>query len=54
MKEFDPAIITYLVEQLPEIIDTYEDAVLQGDHSYSEYIHGVMDAYQHIIDKFGT
>lgn len=54
MKEFDPNIIEYMQEQLPDIIDCYEDAVLMGDPDYAQYLAGITEAYEHIINKFGS
>jgi hypothetical protein len=54
MKEFDPSIVEYMQEQLPDIQDTYEDAVLTGDPEYAEYLAGITEAYTHIINKFGS
>jgi len=39
-------------EQLPDIINSYEDAVLTGDPEYSEYLSGIIQAYEHIVEKF--
>lgn len=52
MKEFDPPIIGYMQEQLPDLIDAYEDAVLCGDSDYSEYMGGIIQAYEHLVEKF--
>jgi hypothetical protein len=54
MKEFDPNIIEYINEQLPDIIDCYEDAVIMGDPEYAEYLSGIVQAYEHITEKFGA
>ena len=54
MKEFDPSIVDYMQEQLPDIQDTYEDAVLGGDYNYAQYLAGITEAYEHIINKFGS
>ena len=54
MKEYDPNIIEYINEQLPDIINSYEDAVIMGDPEYAEYLSGIVQAYEHITEKFGT
>lgn len=54
MKEYDPNIIEYINEQLPDIINSYEDAVLTGDPEYAEYLSGIVEAYEHITEKFGA
>jgi hypothetical protein len=54
MKEFDPNIVEYMQEQLPDIADSYEDAVLAGDPEYAQYLAGITEAYEHIINKFGS
>jgi hypothetical protein len=55
MKQFDPNIIDYINEQLPDIIDCYEDAVLGGDDpDYAGYLSGIIEAYEHITNKFGS
>ena len=51
MKEFDPAIIEYMQDQLPEILES-RDYALANDDFESEYLDGIVMAYQHIIDKF--
>ena len=51
MKEFDPSIIDYISEQLPEIIESRNHALINDDFE-SEYLDGIVMAYQHIIDKF--
>ena len=51
MKEFDPAIIEYMQDQLPEILES-RDSALANDDFESEYLDGIVMAYQHIIDKF--
>ena len=38
-------IIEYMTEQYPDLIDAYRD-------SNSEYLEGIVDAYQHILEKF--
>lgn len=54
MKEYDPNIIEYINEQLPDIINSYEDAVIMGDPEYAEYLSGIVQAYEHITEKFGA
>ena len=54
MKEFDPSIVEYMQEQLPDIIDCYEDAVVMGDPDYAGYLSGIIQAYEHIVEKFGS
>lgn len=54
MKEYNPNIIDYINEQLPDIIDCYEDAVIMGDPEYAEYLSGIVQAYEHITEKFGA
>jgi hypothetical protein len=53
MKQYDPDIIEYINEQLPDIINSYEDAVLGGDSpDYAEYLSGIIQAYEHLAEKF--
>ena len=54
MKQYDPNIIDYINEQLPDIINSYEDATLMGEPDYAEYLSGVIQAYEHITEKFGA
>ena len=54
MKEYNPTIVEYIKEQLPDIIDCYEDAVIMGDPEYAEYLSGIVQAYEHITEKFGA
>lgn len=55
MKEYDPNIIDYINEQLPDIINSYEDAVLGGDDpDYAGYLSGIIQAYEHITEKFSA
>jgi hypothetical protein len=54
MKEYNPTIIEYINEQLPDIINSYEDAVIMGDPEYAEYLSGIVQAYEHITEKFGA
>jgi hypothetical protein len=54
MKEYNPNIIDYINEQLPDIINSYEDAVVMGDPEYAEYLSGIVQAYEHITEKFGV
>ena len=49
----DNQIVSYINEQLPDIINSYEDAVLGGDsQDYAEYLSGIIQAYEHISEKF--
>ena len=55
MKEYNPNIIDYINEQLPDIINSYEDVVLSGeDPDYAGYLSGIIQAYEHITEKFGA
>ena len=54
MKEYSPTIVEYINEQLPDIIDSYEDAVLMGDPDSAEYLSGIVHAYEHSTEKFGA
>jgi len=54
MKQYNPDIVEYINEQLPDIINSYEDAVIMGDPEYAEYLSGIMQAYEHITEKFGA
>lgn len=54
MKEFDPNIIEYMQEQLPDIIASHEDVILGGDWQHAEYLEGIIEAYTHIVNKFGS
>lgn len=55
MKEYNPNIVDYINEQLPDIITCYEDAVLGGDDpDYAGYLSGIIQAYEHITEKFGA
>ena len=54
MKQYNPDIVEYINEQLPDIINSYEDAVIMGDPEYAEYLSGIMQAYEHITEKFGS
>lgn len=49
----DNEIITYMTEQYPDILDTWEESVLQ-DGQGSDYLQGIVEAYEHIIGKFGN
>ena len=51
MKEFDPAIIEYMQDQLLDIVESWEESVLQ-DGQGSDYLQGVVEAYEHILTKF--
>ena len=51
MKQFDPNIIEYMQDQLPDIVESWEESVLQ-DGQGSDYLHGVVEAYEHILTKF--
>jgi hypothetical protein len=53
MKEYNPNIIEYINEQLPEIIESRNHALINDDFE-SEYLDGIVMAYQHIIEKFGA
>ena len=46
-------IISYMSEQYPDILDAYEDSVLQ-DGIGNQYLEGIVDAYEHIINHFGA
>jgi hypothetical protein len=50
----DNQIISYVKQQLPDIINSYEDATLMGEPEYAEYLSGVIQAYEHITEKFGA
>ena len=52
-KEYNPNIIEYINEQLPEIIESRNHALINDDFE-SEYLDGIVMAYQHIIEKFGA
>jgi len=52
MEPYNQSITSYMSEQLPDIINSYEDAVLTGDPEYSEYLSGIIQAYEHIVEKF--
>jgi hypothetical protein len=54
MKEYNSTIVEYINEQLPDIINSYEDATLMGEPDYAEYLSGVIQAYEHITEKFGA
>lgn len=49
----DNQIISYMSEQYPDILDAYEDSVLQ-DGMGDQFLEGVVEAYEHIINKFGS
>jgi hypothetical protein len=47
----DNEIITYMTEQYPDIFEAWEESVLQ-DGNGSDYLQGIVEAYEHIISKF--
>jgi hypothetical protein len=47
----DNQIVSYINDQLPEILES-RDYALANDDFESEYLDGIVMAYQHIIDKF--
>ena len=47
----DNQIISYITNQYPEIVKSRDDALANDDFE-SEYLDGILMAYQHIIDKF--
>jgi hypothetical protein len=51
MKEYDPSIIEYMQDQYPDILEAWEESVLQDGHG-SDYLQGIVEAYEHIIEKF--
>jgi hypothetical protein len=51
MKEYDPSIIEYMQDQYPDIVDSWEQSVLQ-DGIGSDYLQGIVEAYEHILEKF--
>jgi len=53
MKEYNPTIIEYVTDQYPEILEAWEESVLQ-DGQGSDYLQGIVEAYEHIMDKFGA
>jgi hypothetical protein len=50
----DNQIISYMQEQLPDIKGGYEDATVCGDPDYADYLSGIIEAYEHIVEKFGS
>lgn len=55
MKEYDPNIIDYINEQLPDIINSYEDVALSGDDpDFAGYLAGIIAGYEHLVQKFGS
>ena len=52
MEPYNQSITSYISEQLPDIINSYEDAVITGDPEYAEYLSGIVQAYEHIVEKF--
>jgi len=53
MKENSPSIIDYITNQYPEIVEHWEDSVLQ-DGQGSDYLQGIVETYEHLIEKFGS
>ena len=53
MKEYNPNIIEYVTDQYPEILEAWEESVLQ-DGQGSDYLQGIVEAYEHIMDKFSA
>ena len=53
MKEYNPTIIEYVTDQYPEILEAWEESVLQ-DGQGSDYLQGIVEAYEHIMDKFSA
>ena len=49
----DNQIISYMSEQYPDILDAYQDSVLQ-DGIGNQYLEGIVDAYEHIISHFSA
>lgn len=44
-------ILEYMTEQYPDILESWEESVLQ-DGNGSDYLQGIVEAYEHIINKF--
>jgi hypothetical protein len=47
----DNDIITYMSDQYPDILDSWEESVLQ-DGQGSDYLQGIVEAYEHLMTKF--
>lgn len=46
-------IIEYMTEQYPDILDSLGHAVMTNSPE-TDYLQGVTEAYEHIIEKFGS
>ena len=53
MKEYNPTIVEYITDQYPEILEAWEESVLQ-DGQGSDYLQGIVEAYEHIMTKFSA
>jgi hypothetical protein len=50
----DNEIISYMEEQLPDIRDGVAEAEIYADRSTVDYLYGIIETYEHIIEKFGA
>jgi hypothetical protein len=47
----DNQILSYITNQYPEIVEHWEDSVLQ-DGQGSDYLQGIVETYEHLMTKF--
>ena len=47
----DNQILSYITNQYPDVLEDWEESVLQ-DGQGSDYLQGVVEAYEHILTKF--
>jgi hypothetical protein len=49
----DNQILSYITNQYPDVLEDWEESVLQ-DGQGSDYLQGIVEAYEHITEKFGS
>jgi hypothetical protein len=47
----DNQILSYITNQYPDVLEDWEESVLQ-DGQGSDYLQGVVEAYEHLMTKF--
>jgi hypothetical protein len=47
----DNQILSYITNQYPDVLEDWEESVLQ-DGQGSDYLQGIVETYEHLMTKF--